>query len=388
MGARRLFDDMEHFRCRKRRALADALARDVCEDPPLLAPEIEHVNASMVDFVLHVDQLMPPTDGASLFLHTGCSPSPHTEAMASLLLGQPSAMPASAAPGGPKPQPPDAKPRQPPGAHAGVLGLVGASPGLPLPPSSFLPSLFPPRTSGDPPTQGARAGTAPDGASARDGDAAPKGMAVLAGYDSVFHTSVYHSRFDTRRAGDEGGEEPDLERLCAAASRLGMMVYSLATGLRSPAIRADCDLVRRLLGRLSVVDAAPATPGAPLAAQAYSSVYQPAWLRGPSKRERFVHEELAAANAVDTAACDCCVASLSCPSQPHTHCLRGKCVRSFTFLHDTYPLGVEFSAEKRGCVRLHLRRALACSQGRARVCVRAARVHILTHSRCQVCGVE
>ena len=387
MGARRLFDDMEHFRCRKRRALAHALARDVCEDPPLLAPEIEHVNASMVDFVLHVDQLMPPTDGASLFLHTGCSPSPHTQAMASLLLRQPSAVPASAAPGG-QPQTADANGRQGRGTHAGVLGLVGAPPGLPLPPSSFLPSLFPPRTSGDPPTQGAGAGKAPDEASARDGDAAPKGMAVLAGYDRVFQTSVYHSRFDTRRAGDEGGKERDVERLCAAASRLGMMVYSLATGLSSPDIRADCDLVRRLARRLSVVDAAPGTPGAPTAAQAYSSVYQPAWLRGPSERERFVHEELAAANAVDAAACDCCVASLSCPSQPHTHCLRGKCVRSFTFLHDTYPLGVEFSAEKRGCVRLHLRRALACSQGRARVCVRAARVHILTHSRCQVCGVE
>ena len=83
VGSRRLFHDMEAFKCRKRRrGGGDGASSDVCLDPPMLAPDIERVNTSMIDFVLHVEQLLP-SDEPTLFLHSGCHPSPHTQATCS-----------------------------------------------------------------------------------------------------------------------------------------------------------------------------------------------------------------------------------------------------------------------------------------------------------------
>ena len=162
----------------------------------------------------------------------------------------------------------------------------------------------------------------------------PKGMAVLAAYNTVFRTPFYHSRFD------RGGTGLDLSLVCAAAARLSMVVYSLSTGMPSPAIEVDCLLVDKLAHRLfgSKPEAAgargrekqketeiktsetsktgrskgldgvlgPESKGvrggdgdagsevdkAEGFESAYASVYQTALRRGPSNREQYLYEQV------------------------------------------------------------------------------------------------
>jgi hypothetical protein len=85
IGSRRLFADIASFHCRKLRPAGDGAPNAVCLDPPMLAPEIEQLNTSTIDFVLHVDQPLP-RDGNTLYLHTGCTPSLRTQAVSQLLL--------------------------------------------------------------------------------------------------------------------------------------------------------------------------------------------------------------------------------------------------------------------------------------------------------------
>ena len=362
VGSRRLFHDMEAFKCRKRRrGGGDGASSDVCLDPPMLAPDIERVNTSMIDFVLHVEQLLP-SDEPTLFLHSGCHPSPHTQAMQALLLNQGGAA-----------------------AGSGVLGLTAASPGLPLPSSSFLSSIFEGVQQGG---AASAAASPPQSSSGMDPGKqpswVPKGMGVLAGYNSAFKTPLYHSRFD------RGGAGIDLQHLCAAASRLSMALYTLSTGLTAPPIFADCSLVSKLSQRLMGVPSPQASnrgegrgmekPGNEPFQTAYSSVYLPPILRGPSERETYVHQQLALANAVPAgdgtqAPCNCCTegGASRCTPQPFTHCVVGKCLKSLTFLHDAYPVGVEYSLSKSAFILSNGTdaRSLRCVVGHPCACTRA-----------------
>jgi len=331
VGSRRLFHDMDAFRCRKRKGPGDGVPHDVCLDPPMLAPDIEHVNSSMVDFVLHVEQLLP-SDAPTLYLHTGCHPSAHTQAMEQLLLSHG-------------------------GAPAGAAAIAAASPGLPMPASCFLSSIFEGDASAAASSARPPSGT---GSSGVRSPPAPRGMGVLAGYDAAFKTPLYHSRFD------RGGAGVDLPRLCAAAARLSMVLYTLATGLEPPAISVDSGLVSKLAARLMGVpltDGRDEGQGAGRRGSepfktAYSSVYLPPTQRGPSEREAYVHEQLSLANALSPQAagaggaggappvCDCCNDASKCTPAPFTQCVAGKCVTSLTFFHDAYPVGIEFSLDK------------------------------------------
>ena len=230
------------------------------------------------------------------------------------------------------------------------LALTAADGDLPLPTSSFLSTIFGEEGSGRE-TRAARR---------------PRGMGVIAGYNRHFNNKFYHSRFD------RPSWQADVPPLCGAASRVAQSLYILATGLPAPAaIRADCQLVERLAKRLYPPPPDPAKgngqdEGAGGGrreedagfATAYSSVYLPPLLRGPTSREQVLHEELALANAlVPPPSCDCCLPHLHCTPLPNTRCFRGaaaggggKCVSSTTFFHDSYPLGMEFSLDKRAFV--------------------------------------